>query len=315
MTAIDKKSEGVAQDAKADHRARRLPPLRALAAFECASRHESFSRAAEEMSVTPSAITRQIQLLETFLGVALFERWAGRVTLSKTGAIYAAEIEHAFSTIASATGLIAPKSQRSGLVIASGPGFAAKWLQPRLPAFLERFPQARVRVTTTSDGDDLARYDVAIVDAVHPSVKRADILITEQLRPLCSPEFARRHELRTPEDLRRVTLIHSQRPLSWAKYARLIGLNDFNPMHEVWLDRSAMAVDAAVLGVGVTIDGQVLAQDEIESGLLIAPFGEDEFFVESHYYIVTAKRLSSDTLAVSFEKWIRKVVAEVGLES
>ena len=115
-----------------------MPPLKALLAFEAASRHGNFSRAAEEVGVTPSAISHHIQKLEDFLGVQVFSRHAGRVALTNAGRIYASEIARAFATIEGATRLMAPQSQRGNLFIASGPSFAAKWLQPRIANFIEQ---------------------------------------------------------------------------------------------------------------------------------------------------------------------------------
>src|SRR6202048_1215824 len=108
----------------------RLPPLKALLAFEAASRHGSFAQGADELGVTPSAVSHQIQQLEEFLGVALFQRHAGRAVLTSAGRTYAREIEHAMGVISEATSLVAPQSQPGPLVIASGHSFAAKWLQP-----------------------------------------------------------------------------------------------------------------------------------------------------------------------------------------
>src|SRR5882724_12531992 len=104
----------------------RLPPLKALQAFEAASRHGSFAQGADELTVTPSAISHHIQQLETFLGVQLFQRHAGRAVLTSAGRTYASEIKYAFSVISDATNLVAPQSQRGHFIIASSPGFAAK---------------------------------------------------------------------------------------------------------------------------------------------------------------------------------------------
>src|SRR5438034_7723588 len=141
----------------------RLPPLKSLLAFEAASRLGSFAHGAEELAVTPSAVSHQIQQLEEFLGVQLFQRHAGRAVLTSAGRTYASEIKHAFSVISDATNLVAPQSQRGHFVIASSPGFAAKWLRPRLPDFLRANPDIKVRLSTLSDHDDLdtIRFDIA----------------------------------------------------------------------------------------------------------------------------------------------------------
>src|ERR1700738_2516758 len=121
----------------------KLPPLKALLALKAPPRHGSFSQGAEELGVTPSAVSHHIQQLEDFLGVPLFQRHAGRATLTSAGRTYAAEIERGFGLISDATNLVAPQSQSGHLVIASGPSFAAKWLQPRISGFLAANPGVR----------------------------------------------------------------------------------------------------------------------------------------------------------------------------
>src|SRR3954470_2152882 len=137
MSAISKNS---AADEIGSSQRPRMPPLKALLAFEAASRHGSFRRAAQELGVTPSAISHHIQKRGAFLGAQVFPRPAGRAALTNAGRVYASEIERAFETIMGATRLVAPQSQRDHLFIASGPSFAAKWLQPRIGNFIEQHP-------------------------------------------------------------------------------------------------------------------------------------------------------------------------------
>ncbi len=150
----------------------RMPPLKALSAFEAASRHGSFSRAAEELGVTPSAISHHIQKLEDFLGVRVFSRHAGRAVLTNAGRLYASEIERAFGTIMGATRLVAPQSQRDHLFIASGPSFAAKWLQPRIGNFIgaaSRRSGSGFRPSPICANLETVRFDLAIAYGRPPS--------------------------------------------------------------------------------------------------------------------------------------------------
>ena len=197
----------------------RLPPLKALLAFEAAARHGSFAHAAEELAVTPSAISHQIHQLEAFLGVQLFQRHAGRVTLTSAGRNYGRAIERAFALISEATQVVAPESQGGHLVIASGPSFAAKWLQPRLPEFLRAHPDIRVRLSTMSGHDDLetGRFDVAITYGRPQSLQRDSepLLVEQAWRPPVQPGIGRSEqgfvESRT---WRGATLIHSSNALT-----------------------------------------------------------------------------------------------------
>ncbi|MFE1603028.1 LysR substrate-binding domain-containing protein [Methylobacterium sp. ID0610] len=294
-----------------------MPPLRALAAFEAAARHGSFAKGAEELGVTPSAISHHVQQLEEFLGVPLFRRHAGRAVLTGAGRIYAAEIEHAFGVIAGATERVAPQSQREPLVVASGPSFAAKWLQPRLADFLRAHPGLRIRLSTLSDRDDIEteRFDLAITYGRPPrTAMRVEPLLVERLRPLCSPALAASLELQTPRDLAGTTLIHSANALTWADYLRRVGEAALRPCNEMWLDRSTMAVEAAVAGLGVVLESEVLAAAELRDGRLIAPFKDDMYKIETtSYFLVRPRGVRRGSIANVFEAWLREAIAAENL--
>ena len=291
----------------------RLPPLKSLQAFEAACRHGSFAQGAAELGVTPSAVSHQIQQLEEFLGVSLFQRRAGRAVLSGAGESYAREIEHALAIIGAATEVVAPQSQSGHLAIAAGPSFAAKWLQPRLPGFLRTHPSIRIRLSTISSADDLedSRFDLAIVYGSPPrNQPRCVPLAVERLRPLCSPALAAALALRAPKDLGRATLIHSANAFTWSEYLRQIGIGALQPDHELWLDRSTMAIDAAVDGLGVVLESELLTQQELRDGRLIAPCGDHANTVErTSYFLVRPRgsRIGGPTAA--FEKWLRAAIA------
>jgi LysR family glycine cleavage system transcriptional activator len=299
----------------------RLPPLKALLAFEAASRHGSFAQGAEELGVTPSAVSHQIQQLEEFLGVPLFQRHAGRAILTAAGSIYAREIEHAMAVIAEATTRVAPQSQSGHLVIAASPSFAAKWLQPRLPDFLRANPDVRVRLSTMSTHNEFesSRFDIAITYGAPPpnqgmGQRHVEPLLVERLRPLCSPALASALDLKAPKDLVRATLIHSVNALTWVDYLRRVGAGDLRPSHELWLDRSTMAIDAAVDGLGVVLESEILAAEELRDGCLVAPFGEAAYTVETtSYFLVRAPGFRSGTRIAAFEKWLRAAIATANL--
>ncbi len=251
--------------------------------------------------------------MEDFLGVQLFRRQAGRALLTEAGRIYAQEISSAFGLIADATTLVAPQSQSGHLVIASSPSFAAKFLQPRLPDFLAANPGVKIRLSTLSTHDSLDkdRCDIAIVYG-RPPVGQSQIepLLVEKLRPLCSPGLAASLGLRGPGDLSRATLIHSVNALTWAEYLRRIGHGAVRPANEIWLDRSTIAIDAAVAGLGVVLESELLAEPELRDGRLIAPFGGLEFAVETEsYFLIRSPGFRNGAQAARFERWLRAQVA------
>jgi LysR family transcriptional regulator, glycine cleavage system transcriptional activator len=297
-----------------------MPPLKALLAFEAASRHGSFSRAAEELGVTPSAISHHIQKLEDFLGIQVFSRHAGRAALTNAGRIYASEIESAFGTIAGATRLVAPHSQRDHLFIASGPSFAGKWLQPRIGNFIEQHPEIGIRLSTISDLRDLetTRFDLAIAYGCPPVThgRQIEPLLAERLRPLCSPRLIDQMKLREPSDLSRVTLIHSSNALTWNDYLRKVIGSNIRACHELWFDRSTMAIDAAVEGLGVVLESEILAAEELKKGTLVAPFDAAKFEVKTvSYYLVRSAEAKNRRHVRAFEAWLRAKITAADLQT
>ncbi len=294
-----------------------LPPLKALLAFEVAARHGNFRLGAEELGVTPSAISHHVHQLEEFLGVPLFQRHAGRAILTQAGQTYAREIAQAFGIISGATTLVAPQSQRGHLVIASGPSFAAKWLQPRLAQFVGLHPDVKIRLSTLSGRGDIEteRFDLAVVYGRPPETDHhVEPLLVERLRPLCSPALAAAIGLRVPNDLARATLIHSVNALTWAEYLRRMGEPGLTPGHELWLDRSTMAIEAAVSGLGIVLESEILAAEELRDGRLVAPFGEGHFHVEAtSYYLVRSKSSRRGSNLGAFETWLRGAIATANL--
>ena len=273
----------------------------------------TFAQAADELGVTPSAVSHQIQLLETCLGVRLFLREAGRATLTAAGRTYAQEVTNAFALIAKATDLVAPQPLGRHLVIASSPSFAAKWLQPRLAAFLGGHPGIKVRLSTLSTRDTLddQPFDIAIVYG-RPLVTRgqSEALLVEKLRPLCSPALVAALDLRVPCDLSRATLIHSVNALTWSEYLSHVGAGDVRPDNELWINPSSIAIDAAVAGVGVVLESELLAEREIRDGRLVAPFDSERFRVETRsYFLVRPARSRSGSQVAAFEQWLRSSIA------
>ncbi|MDN3278021.1 LysR substrate-binding domain-containing protein [Frankia sp. RB7] len=297
-----------------------MPPLKALSAFEAAARHGSFSRAAEELGVTPSAISHHVQKLEDFLGVPVFSRHAGRAVLTNAGRTYASEIERAFGTIMGATRLVAPQSQRDHLFITSGPSFAAKWLQPRIGNFIGLHPEIGIRLSTIADLRELEtiRFDLAITYGRPPVVNDGQIesLLAERLRPLCSPRLVEQLELREPGDLSRATLIHSSNALTWTDYLRKVTGASLKARHELWFDRSTMAIDAAVEGLGVVLESEILAAEELDKGTLVAPFRQPEFEVETiSYYLVRSAETKGRSHVGAFETWLRAKISAANLQA
>nr|WP_279587336.1 LysR substrate-binding domain-containing protein [Paraburkholderia caballeronis] len=186
--------------------------------------------------------------------------------------------------------------------------FSVKWLQPRLQKFLKANPRFTVRLVTLHTHElDANRYDIAIAHGPQtPGLKLAEPLLVERLRPLCSPQLAAELELRVPSDLARATLIHSNNPLNWVDYFRRIGNLVVKPAHDLSLDRSAMAIEAAMEGLGVVLESGILAEEELRDGRMIEPFADQKFHVENiSYYLLRSSSMRNSTEADVFEKWLR----------
>ncbi|MDR5822125.1 LysR substrate-binding domain-containing protein [Caballeronia sp. LZ043] len=318
MTAESRKKNGEPADTAADARRVRFPPLKSLIAFEAAARHGSFTQGADEIGITTSAVSHHIQQLEDFLGVPLFQRHAGRAVLTVAGRSYARELEKAFGLIANATNALAPQSCGGYLAIAVPNSFSVKWLQPRLQTFLKANPLFRVRLATLHTHElDSNRYDIAIAHGPQtPGLKLAEPLLVERLRPLCSPQLARELALESPRDLARATLIHSNNPLNWVDYFRRVGNLVVKPAHDLWLDRSAMAIEAAVEGLGVVLESEILAEEELRDGRLIEPFPDPKYHVDNiSYYLLRSSSLRNSAEAAVFEKWLRAALETAHLRT
>src|SRR3954451_917677 len=191
---------------------RRLPPLNALKAFEAAARHESFTRAAEELCVTQGAVSHQVKALEAELGIKLFNRERQRLVITGAGRDYLAVVRDAFDRIALGTERLIQHQGSGVLTVSTSPDFAAKWLVHRLGRFAEAHPEIDLRVSATMHHVDFVReeVDVAVrhgdgnwsgLDAIR--------LCTEQLFPVCSPKLmSGRNRLAKPSDLARFPLLH-----------------------------------------------------------------------------------------------------------
>src|SRR5947208_6821768 len=213
-----------------------LPPLSALRAFEAAARHMSFSKAADELYVTPSAVSHQIHALEHDLGVRLFHRMNRSIELTASARVLLPGLSEAFAGIQSSVRRLRAHNDTGTLTVTASPSFAAKWLVVRLHHFQERWPEIDVRISATDNVIDLTEgdFDIAIRygSGRYPGL-HVEPLMKNEVFPACSPRLLETGPpLRTPDDLRRHALIHDQTvdrdPLapSWAwrmKWSRCAG--------------------------------------------------------------------------------------------
>ena len=292
----------------------KLPSLSSLRTFEAAARLGSFSLAADELSVTASAVSHQVKLLEEYTGVQLFQRVHRSVVLTDVGRRYANEIAFAFAHMATATQKIARSDKSDILSIHSSPSFATQWLMPRLARFSTLQPDIDVRLHAAHSGVDMVpEFDIDIRYGAKLSwASTVSVFLPEEvIVPMCAPALIDGPEpLHRPEDLHHHTLIHSEATLvGWDDWVRPKPHLKLNVKRGLRFDRSFMAIGAAVDGLGVCLESLLLVQREIEMKQLVMPFGLDSLRIRGHN-IAYLTSMSELPKIKAFQNWLFSELAQ-----
>lgn len=300
---------------------RNLPPLNSLRAFEAAGRHLSFSRAADELHVTPAAVSHQVKHLEDWLGVPLFRRLPRGLLLTDAGQICLPQIGESFDGLAAAVGKARSLKDDTVLTVSVMPSLAARKLLPALPRFQSLHPDIDLHLLTTTRSVDLARdgIDLAIRygRGDWPGL-HAELLRTEVLFPVCSPALLEgAHPLGTPDDLRHHTLLHDLFWKNnfvgafpdWATWLKTVGIDDIDPGHGLALTPSDMVFQAAIAGQGVALGRSVLVEDDLAAGRLVQPFGPT-IALDWSYYLVSSRTAGDRPKVAALRQWVREAVGE-----
>jgi LysR family glycine cleavage system transcriptional activator len=256
---------------------RRLPSIRALGAFEAAGRHLNFTHAAAELNLTQGAISHRVADLEAHLGVRLFQRLPQGLELTAAGQGYLPVVREALARLhAGAQALEDEYAGRGVLTVSVSPNFAAKWLVPRLGAFLAAQPDIDLRISAAKRHVDLVADGVDLVvrhGAGQWPGLRAVRLCTEALFPVCGPRLMEGpRALRAPRDLARCVLLHDRDRQGWARWLAAAGLSDVDAGRGPLFDQTSMAIDAAIAGQGVALARTALAAADLLGGRLVRPF-------------------------------------------
>lgn len=296
---------------------RPMPPLNALRAFEAAARHLSMAKAADELNVTPGALSHQIRGLEALLGVELFERGVRSIALTGAGARLYPGLRTAFLHMREAIDALGEADRDRVLVVSALPGFTAKWLAPRLYRFAEAHPGIDTRVSSSGA---LANFRT---DGVHVALRNlpADFvtepdLVIERLfeasyTPVCSPKLIERlGPFDTPEALRKAPLIHDDslatwtKTIGWAEWFSRAGVDEVDASRGLRFSSADHALDATVEGAGVLLASDVLAYDELRTGRLVMPF-DLKMPSGRVYCVVCPKRLQDRPNVRAFRDWAK----------
>ena len=285
-----------------------LPPIGSLVAFECAARHESFSRAAEELHLTQSAISRQIRALEEVVGVALFERVRQRVVLSEAGRAYLDDVRRTLGELGEATHRVMGfAGSRGVLELAVLPTFGARWLVPRLGRFLALHPEVTVNLAARIEPFDFAAdpFDAAIhVGQPAWAGGVLEHLMDEEVVPVARPDWLGARGLSTPADLARLPLLHqSTRPSAWADWFASVGVTTDAAWRGPRIDQFSMVAEAAACGLGAALVPRFLIEEELASGRLAVLFATP-LATRSAYYVVHPASKGRSALLRAFEEWI-----------
>jgi LysR family glycine cleavage system transcriptional activator len=285
-----------------------LPNVGNLLAFEATARHGSVSRAAEELNLTQSAVSRQIQQLEESLGVSLFSRSRQRVVLTDVGRMYAANVRGTLAELSDATHqAIALSGTRGFLNLAVLPTFGTRWLIPRSPEFFSRHPDVTVNFGVRLVPFDFAAepFDAAIhFGQPHWPGAVCEHLMNEECVPVCSPAYREQEGILLPQDLTRVALLQqSTRPTAWAEWFSSVSVEVGNPLRGPRFEQFAMVAQAAVAGLGAALIPHFLITDELTSGRLEVLFPQS-LLSGGSYYLVYPESKAEAPLVRSFREWI-----------
>jgi LysR family glycine cleavage system transcriptional activator len=283
-----------------------LPSVHAIAVFEVAVRHLSFTRAAQELGTTQAAVSYQIRLLEDAIGVPLFRRLPRSVALTAVGERLAPAVGEAFKRLRNAFSEVIERSA-SELAITALPTMASSWLVPRLGAFQLAHPNLAVRLDTSVELVDFGEqpFDVGLRRGRGrwPGLE-ADLLFRELFTPICNPSFVAKTKLRAPRDLLKMPLLGA--PERWNLWFTRAGLGDEQPGRRVGLDFEDVEqfeVTAAMAGHGVALASPILFRRELEAGRLVAPFDITATDRRDYWLVYPTARRHSHKI-IAFRKWI-----------
>jgi LysR family glycine cleavage system transcriptional activator len=287
-----------------------LPPLNALRAFEAAGRLGSFKEAAAELHVTHGAVSQQVRLLEEWLGASLFERHNRRVVLTPAAKAYLAEIGPLFEQLSQATARYGfPETLSRTLFVNAPATFTLRWLVPRLAQFRAEHPDVDVKVETSNDPvESLEETDDVIIrggpDTFYGYSMRP--FLSEERLPVCSPVLLQRLPLRTPDDLRQHTLLHtSSLPRLWPDWLAMAEIPALRPAASLTFDHFYLTLQAAIDGIGIAMGPTALVSGDLAAGRLVAPFAGPRLPSRSYCtYVPDGK--SADDLVVLFRSWLER---------
>src|SRR5262245_14215344 len=295
---------------------RRLPPLKALPAFEIAADRLSFTEAAGELHLTHGAVSRQIKALESHLGVPLFRRRNRRIELTEAGVAFLPGVRQALHLLETSTAQIATSPREGALVVSCLATFMMRWLIPRLYAFNTMHRKIQVRLSASHLPADFARdgIDVAIRlgRAPWPRNVVAAPFLADRIGPVCAPTLLKGHKSLRIADLRRHHLLHAEtRAEAWSDWGHARGTT-IDLDHSQGFEHTYFMLEAAASGLGIGIASHALVEHDLQSGRLVAPFGFTP--TGKSYCVLHAKQAAGNAKIEAFRSWIVSIAQRSRLD-
>lgn len=288
---------------------RKLPPLNAVRAFEVAARHVSFTKAAAELNVTHGAVSRQVALLEDWLGTALFHRSSSQLTLTEGGRSYLGEVSAVLDRLAVASMYMMQQAAPTALRVNAPPTFTMRWLIARMSVFQRKHPDVEIRLTTALSPVNFQEnaYDIAIRGGHAPLDGCGSLpFMTEIIAPVCHVDLLERLPLQHPQELQSHTLIgYATEPYAWSEWLEAAQVPDLKPAATLKFEQMYFALQAASEGLGLVLVPLFLVIDDIVAGRLCVPFGPMAV-KRRNYYANNALGTKTGPVIRSFCEWLQQ---------
>lgn len=270
----------------------RLPSLNLFRAFEAAARNSSFRLAAEELSVTPSAVSQQIRQLEDYLGIRLFRRLPQQVELTREGIMLSGFVSEALDILSNGCNRLVDPALPTVICLNASSSLASRWLVPSLKKFMTMHPQVKVTLLASNDPINFKRQDVDIAvrwgdEASWGSSVRAELMTNDFHFLVCSPDFRDEFRLREPSDLAGVTILQEVKGSPWAPWLQAAGCQQSSTSDILYFSDAALMLEAASQGQGVCLTNYVLAEKDLRSKRLVRLFGKEIDLGNEGYYLLT----------------------------
>jgi LysR family glycine cleavage system transcriptional activator len=294
-----------------EHRSDRLLVFGLFRTFDAAARHQSFRNAADELCVTPSAVSQQIHRLEDLLKVKLFHRLPRRIELTSQGAFLATSVQEALALLNTACDRLAAEQSQSSICVDVAPGLGSAWLLPRLANFRAQHPDIAVMLQSSNDDIDFARQgvDVAIRwgNGRWPGA-RAMRLAKATAFPVCSPDYRDQyglHDLRDLPKLAKVTMLQvTVQGSNWTNWLAKAGHGSIAFRTVLQFSNGILMLGAAIYGQGICLSNYLLVENDLRTNRLVRPF-DVELDLTEGYYLLTNRRIETGPAVEAFREWIR----------